>query len=87
MAHEALSNFQTERLTRKEAAKYLGVSIGFLETDVITHRHRIPYFKVGRRVFYRQRDLNRWLESHAVNPTSSGPGAENTVCEAVRAAG
>jgi hypothetical protein len=28
------------------------------------------YLKIGRRVFYRRRELNSWLDAHLVNNTS-----------------
>ena len=65
------SNFAAERMTRRQAASYLGVSIQFLEADVVSKRHCFPYFKIGRKVFYRRRDLDQWLAKCAVNPAPS----------------
>jgi excisionase family DNA binding protein len=59
-------NFANERRSRKEAAEYLGVSIEFLEVDVTNKRHKIPYIKVGTKVFYLKSDLDTWLMSRKV---------------------
>ena len=58
----------TTLLTRREAAAYLGISEGTLSVWACTGRYQVPYLKVGRSVKYRQADLDRWLESRAVNP-------------------
>lgn len=60
-------DFAEERLTRPEAADYLGTSVEFLETDVVTKRNSIPYIKIGRKVFYMKSDLNQWIVSRRVN--------------------
>jgi excisionase family DNA binding protein len=59
-------NFATERRSRKEAADYMGVSVEFLEVDVTNKRHKIPYIKVGTKVFYLKSDLDAWLLSNKV---------------------
>lgn len=59
-------SFQTI-LTTMEAAQYLRVS----ERTLIRWRNARegpPWTKVGRRVAYRQGDLERWLESCRVLP-------------------
>lgn len=59
-------NFSNERLPRAEAASYLGVSTQFLEGDVVSNRHKIPYIKVGRKVYYLKSDLDAWIKSRKV---------------------
>lgn len=59
-------NFLDERMTRPSAADYLGVSLEFLESNVVTKRHKIPYIKVGSRVFYLKSDLDSWILCHRV---------------------
>ena len=59
-------NFNDERMIRAEAAKYLGVSSQFLEGDVVSNRHKIPYIKIGRKVFYLKSDLDLWIKSSKV---------------------
>ncbi len=59
-------NFPDERMLRAQAASYLGVSSQFLEGDVVSNRHKIPYIKVGRKVFYLKSDLDAWVKSRKV---------------------
>ena len=54
------------RLATREAAAYIGFRPGTLEVDRVTKRHKIPYLKVGRKVFYLVEDLDLWLESRRV---------------------
>lgn len=48
-------------LTRLQAAKYLRLSPATLATWASTHRHDIPYIKLGRSVRYRKSDLDQYL--------------------------
>lgn len=59
------------RLSRIEAAAYLGVSVAFLGADVCTGRHKVPYLKIGRRCVYLKSGLDRWLGGHEVNAPSA----------------
>jgi hypothetical protein len=59
-------NFAGERMSRSEAATYLGMSIEFLEVDAFRHKHGIPYIKLGRKVFYIKSDLDNWILSRRV---------------------
>ncbi len=56
-----------QRLSRTEAAEYLGLSPASLAQDVIHGRLKIPMLKLGRRCVYNLADLDRWLAQHAVN--------------------
>ena len=64
--NERTFDFSTERKSRPEAASYLGVSIEFLEVDVVNKRHKIPYIKIGSKVFYLKSDLDNWILSRKV---------------------
>jgi excisionase family DNA binding protein len=50
----------------KQAAEYLGVSVGTLEVWRCTKRYPLPFIKVGRLVKYRKSDLDAFLESRTV---------------------
>lgn len=65
-------NFEHDRLTRAEAAKYLGLSVGTLEADVLHHRLDIPHYRFGSRVYYRQSDLDLWIESRRATWRNTG---------------
>ena len=58
------------KMTRVQAAEYLGVSASFLAVDAVTRRHAIPYVKVGRRVVYSKGMLDVWLAARVVNRPS-----------------
>ena len=58
----------SDLLDRAEAAKILRLSPGTLANWQSTQRRKIPCLKLGKRVFYREADLQKWLELQAVNP-------------------
>lgn len=61
-------DFERDRLTRAEAAQFLGLAESTLETDATTHRLKIPFYKLGpRKVYYRRSDLQDWLEGRRVD--------------------
>lgn len=60
-------NNQSNLLTNKEAAEYLGVASNSLAVWRTTKRYPIPYVKVGRLVKYRLSDLETFLESRKVS--------------------
>ncbi|MDA8093090.1 MAG: helix-turn-helix domain-containing protein [Betaproteobacteria bacterium] len=51
-----------ELLTRKEAAKYLGMKEQTLAKWASTQRYDLPFIKVGKSVRYRLADLNDFLQ-------------------------
>ena len=57
-----------QRLTPTEAGEFLGFTARSLAVFRCTHRHAIPYFKVGRKVFYQRSDLEAWLASRRMVP-------------------
>jgi hypothetical protein len=59
---------KSELRDRIEAAAFLRLSPGTLANWQSTQRMKIPCFKLGKRVFYRESDLTKWLEQQAVNP-------------------
>ena len=58
----------TKKMTTEEAAKYLGVCPQFLKNDRCTGLHGIPFLKLGRKVLYRQKDLDKYLDEQLVVP-------------------
>lgn len=52
-----------ERLTRAEAAAYLGVNSQTLANWAHTGKVQIPHYKVGRKVIYMRADLDGYLAS------------------------
>ncbi|KLQ80300.1 DNA-binding protein [Enterobacter hormaechei subsp. steigerwaltii] len=57
------SSAQLERLTRAEAAAYLGVNTQTLANWAHTGKVGIPHHKVGRKVIYMRSDLDSYLAS------------------------
>lgn len=56
-------SYQLERLTRAEAAVYLGVETQTLANWAHTGKVKIPHHKVGRKVIYMKTDLDFFLSS------------------------
>jgi excisionase family DNA binding protein len=54
----------TELLTRKEAAAYLGVQPHSLAVWACTKRYPLPFVRIGRLVKYRKSDLDAFIESN-----------------------
>lgn len=54
----------------KQAANYVGLKPSTLENDRCTHRLRIPYYKIGRKAYYRRSDLDRWIEARRIERTA-----------------
>ncbi|WP_071829040.1 helix-turn-helix domain-containing protein [Citrobacter sp. S-77] len=57
------SHLTTERLTRAEAAAYLGVKNQTLANWACTGKVKIPFHKIGRKVLYMRSDLDAFLAS------------------------
>ncbi|WP_218644557.1 helix-turn-helix domain-containing protein [Thiomicrorhabdus cannonii] len=53
-----------------ETAKQLGVTIGTLATWRNTGRNNLPFVKIGRKVMYRQSDIESWIAKHTFNHTN-----------------
>lgn len=62
-----LPAFNHDRLSRREAAEYLGLQVSTLAADVTTKRLGVPYVKLGSRVFYRRSELDQFIENCKVN--------------------
>jgi hypothetical protein len=58
---------KSELRNRIEAAEFLRLAPGTLSNWHSTGKIKIPCFKLGKRVFYRESDLTKWLEQQAVN--------------------
>ncbi|MES2025271.1 MAG: helix-turn-helix domain-containing protein [Pseudomonadota bacterium] len=52
-------------LTRKAAAKYLGVAAQTLAQWAVSGRYNLPYISIGRRAMYRQTDLDAFITKNA----------------------
>ena len=54
-------------LNPKQAAEILGVTIGTLAVWRCTARYPLPFVKIGRRVMYRQNDIDNFIENGVSN--------------------
>jgi excisionase family DNA binding protein len=59
-----------ERLTRAEAAAYLGVNAQTLANWAHTGKVGIPHHKVGRKVVYMKSDLDNYLAANRRTQTA-----------------
>ena len=49
------------RMSRKQAAAYLGVAVTSLASDVTRPSLRVPFIRLGRRAIYERAALDAWL--------------------------
>jgi hypothetical protein len=63
-----LTALNTEALvSRRDAARYLGVSEQTLAIWKCTGRYSLPFVKIGRLVKYRKIDLDRFISRNLAN--------------------
>lgn len=60
-AKASFSRFDTELLSRREAAAYLGIAENTLAIWKSSGRYGLPYIKLGRLVKYRRVDLDAFI--------------------------
>lgn len=59
---KAATAFDQDRLTRQEAADYIGKKKSTLDNWASSGYGDLPYYKLGGSVYYRRSDLDAWLE-------------------------
>lgn len=59
-------------MTQREAAEYLGTSVGVLNVWRNLGKQHIPFVRWGRHIRYRKSDLDAWIDAHVENK-----GADN----------
>lgn len=57
----AINQSTSGRLTRREAAAYLGLSEKTLGVWASNGRYELPYYKLGNRTLYERTDLDAFL--------------------------
>lgn len=62
-----VSRFQSDLLTRREAAAYLGVTPETLAVWASTRRYPLRFVKIGRLSKYRKSDLDAFINSRTVS--------------------
>ena len=54
-------------MSQKEAAAYLGTTVGTLNAWRCTGKEKIPFVRWGNRIRYRREDLDAWIAIHSEN--------------------
>lgn len=62
---------ETILMTQKEAAQYLGTTVGTLNTWRHYGKDTIPFVRWGNRIRYRKEDLDTWIQSQIIQPTTT----------------
>jgi excisionase family DNA binding protein len=61
--HQPFAKFESDLMTRKEAATYLGVSNITLAIWKSTGRYNLKVYKIGRLAKYKKSDLDAFIAS------------------------
>lgn len=64
---KVLYMYQSELLTRKQAAEYLGVAEQTLAVWKCTKRYPLPVVKIGRLVRYKKSDLDAFISNSTLH--------------------
>lgn len=69
---------QAKVVREKTAAAYIGMSVPFLRQSRMEGNRQgrtpgPPFIKIGRSVRYHISDLDSWLDSHRIEPSSPEP--------------
>lgn len=63
------SYLQDQLLSPAETAEYLKTTVGTLAVWRTTGNPAIPFIKIGRKVLYKKKDVDKWLDSKTVTHT------------------
>lgn len=55
-------------MTQAQAAKYLGTTVGTLNSWRYYGKNTIPFIRWGNRIRYRKADLDTWIENNLHTP-------------------
>jgi excisionase family DNA binding protein len=59
-----LQKFESDLLTREQAAAYLGVAVQTLAMWKWAKRYDLPFVRIGRLIKYRKSDLDAFIGRH-----------------------
>lgn len=65
-------------MDQKEAAAYLGTTVGTLNSWRHYSKDKIPFVRWGNRIRYRKEDLDEWIKTHVVDVDNN----ETFICKA-----
>jgi excisionase family DNA binding protein len=60
-----MQKFESDLLSREQAAAYLGVAVQTLAIWKSTKRYGLPFVKIGRLVKYKRCDLDAFICKHS----------------------
>ncbi len=63
-------NQNNDRLDAKQAAELIGVTSSTLAVWRCTGKEKIPYYKIGKKVFYKTEHILAWIETKKVGPAT-----------------
>ncbi len=61
-AHQKVMEEENEHLTIKEASLYTNIAVATLYD--YTHKRKIPFNKVGKKLIFSKKELTAWIQSH-----------------------
>jgi excisionase family DNA binding protein len=67
-----LQRFESDLLTRDQAAAYLGIATRTLAIWKWAKRYDLPYVKIGRLVRYKRSDLDAFIRRHSSGEGNAG---------------
>jgi hypothetical protein len=66
MEESQMPGQNNEYLSRREAAAFLGVAPATLAQWYSRRQFKVPFYRIGRRVWYKMTDLQKFIESRVV---------------------
>jgi hypothetical protein len=70
-------NIFEDRLTPSETAAILGIKSETLSVWRCTRRYALPFVKIGKKVFYRGADIQKFIESRTIGVNTDSSGENN----------
>lgn len=67
MTENLLNILRPALMTQAEAAKYLGTTVGTLNTWRHHGKNPIPFVRWGNRVKYRKEDIDKWVAENTIS--------------------
>ena len=66
-----LNKTQPVLMNQKQAAAYLGTTVGTLNVLRQKGKCSFPFLRWGRSIRYRKEDLDQWIQDNLINKTNS----------------
>ena len=69
-----LQKFESDLLTREQAAAYLGVAVQTLAMWKWAKRYDLPFVRIGRLIKYKRSDLDSFITRHSASQHQNTQG-------------